>query len=326
MLTALARPELSIRGNLWPVLAKFCGWVRRFHTTSPTLLAIGWGIIATWWVGLILGILAAPAARLGSWPKFNAIVDSYLTDVVGTEREQKQRRLNLLENACAVKDQEIRKTRQELKSLAQLNGTSTDPETISQKQKLLLDDYTVYHQELAKTRFEVADLESRLAEQHALLANAGAIAADDPEVDALVQKDPVAHEIALQLELKKKQTPAEMGEIKVLEDQLGKRREQLVAVVRKRKQASVQAEIRRLTSLLNVKRQQCDVLAKQVDKVKEEVANRSTSTVDVDMVRSNLKLLEAVYAEINSARERLKVELDAVPRITLAERAEEPEN
>jgi hypothetical protein len=33
-----------------------------FDTDSPTLLAFGWGIIATWWVGLILGILATSVA------------------------------------------------------------------------------------------------------------------------------------------------------------------------------------------------------------------------------------------------------------------------
>ncbi|MXP30143.1 hypothetical protein GRI58_15140 [Porphyrobacter algicida] len=36
-----------------------------FPTQSPFLLAIGWGIIATWWVGLPLGILLAAAARTG---------------------------------------------------------------------------------------------------------------------------------------------------------------------------------------------------------------------------------------------------------------------
>ena len=36
-----------------------------FHTTSPFLLALGWGIVATWWVGLPLGLLAAGAARIG---------------------------------------------------------------------------------------------------------------------------------------------------------------------------------------------------------------------------------------------------------------------
>ncbi len=40
-----------------------------FGTDDPTLLGIGWGIIATWWVGLILGILLAVIARAGSRPQ-----------------------------------------------------------------------------------------------------------------------------------------------------------------------------------------------------------------------------------------------------------------
>src|SRR5687768_902651 len=40
-----------------------------FPTRSPILLGLGWGIIATWWVGLLLGLGLAAAARLGSPPK-----------------------------------------------------------------------------------------------------------------------------------------------------------------------------------------------------------------------------------------------------------------
>jgi len=40
-----------------------------FHTQSPTLLAIGWGILATWWVSFPLGICLALAARSGSRAK-----------------------------------------------------------------------------------------------------------------------------------------------------------------------------------------------------------------------------------------------------------------
>ena len=40
-----------------------------FPTESPFLLALGWGIVATWWVGLPLGIGLATAARMGSAPK-----------------------------------------------------------------------------------------------------------------------------------------------------------------------------------------------------------------------------------------------------------------
>jgi hypothetical protein len=43
-----------------------------FGTESPTLLGLGWGIIATWWVGLFLGIPLAVAARAGRRPKRTA--------------------------------------------------------------------------------------------------------------------------------------------------------------------------------------------------------------------------------------------------------------
>jgi hypothetical protein len=40
-----------------------------FDTADPTLLAFGWGILATWWVGLFLGIPLAVVARAGRSPK-----------------------------------------------------------------------------------------------------------------------------------------------------------------------------------------------------------------------------------------------------------------
>jgi hypothetical protein len=43
-----------------------------FHTQSPTLLALGWGVLATWWVSLVLGISLAIAARAGARPRVTA--------------------------------------------------------------------------------------------------------------------------------------------------------------------------------------------------------------------------------------------------------------
>jgi hypothetical protein len=43
-----------------------------FHTQSPTLLAFGWGILATWWEAFFVGLLLAMAARSGSRPRFSA--------------------------------------------------------------------------------------------------------------------------------------------------------------------------------------------------------------------------------------------------------------
>src|ERR1700721_3242938 len=44
-----------------------------FGTQSPTLLGIGWGVIATWWVGALLGIILGVVARAGSRPKLTAV-------------------------------------------------------------------------------------------------------------------------------------------------------------------------------------------------------------------------------------------------------------
>jgi hypothetical protein len=40
-----------------------------FRTQDPTMLGIGWGVIATWWVGAILGVPLSIAARFGRNPK-----------------------------------------------------------------------------------------------------------------------------------------------------------------------------------------------------------------------------------------------------------------
>src|SRR4051812_35844890 len=45
------------------------GHVNVFNTDSPTLLGLGWGVLATWWVGLMLGIPVAIFARAGGRPK-----------------------------------------------------------------------------------------------------------------------------------------------------------------------------------------------------------------------------------------------------------------
>jgi hypothetical protein len=43
-----------------------------FHTQSPTLLGIGWGIVATWWVGAFFAVPMILAARAGHRPALPA--------------------------------------------------------------------------------------------------------------------------------------------------------------------------------------------------------------------------------------------------------------
>jgi len=48
------------------------GHPRLFATDDPTPHALAWGVIATWWVGLLLGVPLAIAARRGARPKVAA--------------------------------------------------------------------------------------------------------------------------------------------------------------------------------------------------------------------------------------------------------------
>ena len=48
------------------------GHPRLIDSDSPTILGLFWGVVATWWVGLPLGIGLAVAARVGRRPKLNA--------------------------------------------------------------------------------------------------------------------------------------------------------------------------------------------------------------------------------------------------------------
>lgn len=45
------------------------GHQRILQTEDPTITGIVWGVIATWWIGVILGIPLATAARFGPRPK-----------------------------------------------------------------------------------------------------------------------------------------------------------------------------------------------------------------------------------------------------------------
>lgn len=85
-LIVLAARAGRLRDSKIQDMAKACGFVllvsfipvitiwlgRTVDPNSPTVLALVWGVVATWWVGLALGILFALAARVGRWPTLGA--------------------------------------------------------------------------------------------------------------------------------------------------------------------------------------------------------------------------------------------------------------
>ncbi len=48
------------------------GHARIIASNSPTLLGLAWGVVASWWVGLLIGVPLAVSARIGPLPKLSA--------------------------------------------------------------------------------------------------------------------------------------------------------------------------------------------------------------------------------------------------------------
>jgi hypothetical protein len=96
------------------------------------------------------------------------VVEAYLREVVNAELDQKRQRLSELDRAFAEKEQEIRSRRETLKKLASELGTSAT-EALTLKQKLALEELSLYRQELWKLQAELRVHERDLAVQKALL-------------------------------------------------------------------------------------------------------------------------------------------------------------
>ena len=186
----------------------------------------------------------------------NAVVNAYLAEVVNAERDQKRQRLSELDRAYVEKETDIRNKREELKKLAQVQGST-----------------------------EVANLE---------------------------------HAAAVK-ELTRCQE--EMGEIRA---EMRMYKGQVAQLKASPNDASDQ--IRSYEGLIAAKTEQQKELEKDIQQARKEVEKFDASSVDIEMMRADIKNLDAVLTGIATEREKLRVECRATPRVTLLQRAEATEN
>jgi polysaccharide biosynthesis transport protein len=270
----------------------------------------------------------------------NAVVGAYLTEVVNAEGDRKLKRLSELQKVCIDKETIIRSKREDLKKLAEQLGTS-DSEALTLRQKLALEELTTYRQELAKARFDLRRAQGEMAAQRALLKSIENGEVTDAEVDALVQNDPTARQLFVELGWRKIDQAYMEGavvagaksryadryqqDLKTLQDQFNARRAELVDVVRQKRRSLIQTEIQKLENAISVMKEQENAIQREVDKQREDAKNYGSSTVDIEMMRAEIRNLEQVLTRLATEREQLQVESRSTPRITPLQRAEVPE-
>ena len=264
-----------------------------------------------------------------------------MKEVVESERDQKRGRLNELDRAFVEKETESRGKREDLKKLAETLGTS-DTETLNMKQKLALEMLSIYRQELTRAQFEVRRQQSELAAMQALLKSIDATDVTDADLELVLQNDPVARQLFVELGWRKldqvymegavvsgaktRMSDRSQQDIKTMQEQYDARRAELADMVRQKNRSKVQMDVQRLEAGLAVSTEQEKTQQDAVDKQQMEAERFGSSTVDIEMMRSDIKNLETTLSALANEREKLRVEVHSTPRITAPfGRAEPPE-
>ena len=117
------------------------------------------------------------------------VVEVYLSEVVGAERQEKLVRIASLQKAQTETETDLRKRRSGLRQLADALGTS-DSEALTLAQKNTLEEYSVLWKQLNQVEWDLKRAQSAQLIRQRMGAGAG-VPISDAEVDVAATMDPI---------------------------------------------------------------------------------------------------------------------------------------
>ena len=93
----------------------------------------------------------------------DAVITSYMRDVVETRKKERNERLQRLDTAYADVDSVVRQKRAQLLEYAKQLGVMSDAEAMSVAQQGMVKDYTFWHNALSEVEWELIQTENELA-------------------------------------------------------------------------------------------------------------------------------------------------------------------
>jgi polysaccharide biosynthesis transport protein len=268
-----------------------------------------------------------------------AVVEAYMSEVVDAEAAAKQQKLSDLEKLYSEREQDLRKKREALKSMAEGTGGS-GAEVFSMRQKLMVEELQLHRTQAVNVEYSIQSVKNDLAAQRAVLKTVDSTDISAAELTEMVRADPIAGQILSLLTEKQKEQRDNQGVVKSgvrsgyvrhfeddvarLQSQYDMRVEQIKRDAREKNRHTVEKEIVRLDSLLKTMGQHRATVAKNVKQMTSEASSFGVISVGMEMLRSDIGRLDTIQAQINTEIERLKVEIKSIPRIRMWEPAIEP--
>ena len=313
--------------------------------------------------GEIMQISIETVSPTACVPIVNGVVDAYMQEVVMTDRNERLKRLDTLEKVFSERTNQVRSKRVELKNLATTLGTS-DTSSLTVAQQNALQQFGKMQEKLSEVQFALMQSEGEIKIAEELVKRQKE---SDAELEAEKLSMPVALESlqiaertndVVQLEeliavaqakldgMSKVFGPSHFNvqkareELEVKKELLTQRKAE--AKVRAKATAAQDQRNRLLQSPgggiydlmgLNAKMQvllnQEKILKEKVEQLSDETRQLGRSSIDVELMRSEISGLESVLHTVGDEIERTTVELKTASRIrvlNLASDATVPES
>jgi polysaccharide biosynthesis transport protein len=268
-----------------------------------------------------------------------AVVDSYISEVVELDAGRKRFQLSQLEKARSEREQDLRKKRETLQNMAEGVGGS-GAEVMSTKQKLALEELQILRTHANNVQANMDTIKATLQADKIAQKTFDSTDVSSAEMNELVRTDPIINQIVTQLGEKQREQKLNQGVVKPGAksayighyeqdvDSLQRAYDERLVVIQKeareKKRRLLDAEIVKQETMLKSLGQTRANTAKTVKKMTEEAGKYGVFSVAMEMLHREIAQMDLMQQQLSSEIEKLKVELDNAPRISVWEPADEP--
>ena len=270
----------------------------------------------------------------------NAVVDAYIKEVVNKQDRERREISTQLAQLYASKENEVRSKRASLINLAeQLNASHSD--AVKTQSTVNIQELHALRSALMNMQMKLGEADGKLRANQAMLERLDESPVSEIELEQLVRADPVCRKnsemiAALRNAVTQQSQVALPGvnrssadrlaqQLEATEQEYTIRENEFRELIKESKRAEIEEEIAAAQVQVTILTEQVNSLSVKVDEQREKVSEIGKSSVDIEMMASELDSLEKSLGEISAQREKLAVESRARPRITQEQPAQCPE-
>jgi polysaccharide biosynthesis transport protein len=266
----------------------------------------------------------------------NTVVQAYMDQVVDFEKGKRRERLESLKRISTEKEEEVRRSRENLKRELESIGAGDD-QTASVRGQMAVQIYAEYQRELQKMRFDRTTLQGRLEVATVLrtqVENSEQFRIPETDLVAVMEKNPLYRDLLPRKQMlesivesgrKQVVTTAKaspmisraIAELENTNKTVEAMKTQADKQVREAKAIELDREKFRLSKEIDIATEQITTFVKEVENKAHEADAVGKSSIAAQMQRGDLENVERILKGVAEERERLKVELDSQARVAI---------